>query len=116
MAASQYDKAINNYGPALEEIAKDSKKFGLQKQFVLFQWAQALALKGVRAAATDEAAKKMFVADMPYAALRDSAAWAKVVAEVGNGVLEPRLIRHWVRTHWEPTESTPQCDMYRRPR
>src|SRR5207249_8015596 len=26
MAASQYDKAINNYGPALEEIAKEKKR------------------------------------------------------------------------------------------
>jgi tetratricopeptide (TPR) repeat protein len=45
MAASQYDKAINHYAPALEEIGKEKKR-DLHKQFVLFQWAQALALKG----------------------------------------------------------------------
>jgi len=45
MAASQYDKAINNYTPALEEIAQ-KKARELHKQFVLFSWAQALALKG----------------------------------------------------------------------
>src|SRR5258705_8209841 len=45
MAASQYDKAVNNYGPALEEIGA-KKARDLHKQFVLFSWAQALALKG----------------------------------------------------------------------
>jgi tetratricopeptide (TPR) repeat protein len=45
MAASQYDKAINNYTPALEEIAQ-KKARELHKQFVIFSWAQALALKG----------------------------------------------------------------------
>jgi tetratricopeptide (TPR) repeat protein len=54
MAASQYDKAIAQYGAALEEIAKDSKKWGLQKQFVLFQWAQALALKGAPSEALEK--------------------------------------------------------------
>jgi len=45
MAASQYDKAINHYAPALEEVAA-KKARDLHKQFVIFQWAQALALKG----------------------------------------------------------------------
>jgi tetratricopeptide (TPR) repeat protein len=45
MAAGQYDKAINNYGPALEEIAA-KKARDLHKQYVLFSWAQALTLKG----------------------------------------------------------------------
>jgi len=45
MAASQYDKAINHYAPALEEVAA-KKARDLHKQFVIYQWAQALALKG----------------------------------------------------------------------
>lgn len=45
MAAGQYDKAINNYAPALEEIAA-KKARDLHKQFVLSKWAQALGLKG----------------------------------------------------------------------
>src|SRR5436190_12143757 len=45
MAASQYDKAINHYAPALEEVAA-KKARDLHKQFIIFQWAQALALKG----------------------------------------------------------------------
>ena len=53
MAASQYDKAINNYGPALEEIGQ-KKARDLHKQFVLFQWAQALALKGSPGEAIDK--------------------------------------------------------------
>jgi hypothetical protein len=39
----------------------------------------------------------------------------KPVSEAGNGVLEPRRIRHWVRTHWEYVATVRQCDMYRRP-
>jgi hypothetical protein len=53
MAASQYDKAINNYGPALEELVKEKKR-DLHKQFILFQWAQALALKGSPGEALDK--------------------------------------------------------------
>ena len=53
MAASQYDKAINNYGPALEEIAQ-KKARELHKQYVIFQWAQALALKGAPGEALDK--------------------------------------------------------------
>ena len=45
LANSQYDKAINHYGPSLEEIA-GKKARELHKQFVHFKWAQALALKG----------------------------------------------------------------------
>jgi hypothetical protein len=53
MAASQYDKAIANYGPCLEEITQ-KKARDLHKQFVLFQWAQALALKGSAGEAIDK--------------------------------------------------------------
>lgn len=45
LANGQYDKAINHYAPALEEIA-GKKARDLHKQFVHFKWAQALALKG----------------------------------------------------------------------
>jgi tetratricopeptide (TPR) repeat protein len=45
LANSQYDKAINHYQPALEEIAA-KKARDLHKQFIHFKWAQALALKG----------------------------------------------------------------------
>jgi len=45
LANGQYDKAINHYAPALEEIAA-KKARDLHKQFVHFKWAQALALKG----------------------------------------------------------------------
>ena len=45
LANSQYDKAINHYAPALEEIA-GKKARELHKQFIHFKWAQALALKG----------------------------------------------------------------------
>jgi len=45
LAQSQYEKAIAQYGPSLEEIAA-KKARDLHKQFVIFQWAQALALKG----------------------------------------------------------------------
>src|ERR1043165_831135 len=38
MAASQYDKAINNFGPSLEELTKEKKR-ELHKQFILFKWA-----------------------------------------------------------------------------
>jgi 4-amino-4-deoxy-L-arabinose transferase-like glycosyltransferase len=48
---------------------------------------------------------------------RGEATWVcvKPVAEVGNGDLEPRRIRHWVRQHFEYVTSIRQCDMYRRP-
>ncbi len=45
LAQSQYDKAIAQYGACLEEITA-KKARDLHKQFVIFQWAQALALKG----------------------------------------------------------------------
>jgi hypothetical protein len=53
LAASQFDKAIANYGPCLEEIGA-KKARDLHKQFVLFQWAQALALKGSAGEAIDK--------------------------------------------------------------
>ena len=48
---------------------------------------------------------------------RGEATWVcvKPVPEVGNGVLEPRRIRHWVRTHFDYVATIRQCDMYRRP-
>jgi hypothetical protein len=48
---------------------------------------------------------------------RGEADWVcvKPVPEAGNGVLEPRAIRHWVRTHFEYVATIRQCDMYRRP-
>jgi tetratricopeptide (TPR) repeat protein len=52
LANNQYDKAINHYGPSLEEIAA-KKARDLHKQFVLFKWAQALALKGTPNEALD---------------------------------------------------------------
>ena len=47
---------------------------------------------------------------------RGDATWVcvKPVAEAGNGVLEPRRIRHWVRKHFEFVATIRQCDMYRR--
>ena len=47
---------------------------------------------------------------------RGEAAWVcvKPAGEVGNGVLEPRRIRHWVRTHFEFVATIRQCDMYRK--
>ncbi|HVE41013.1 MAG TPA: hypothetical protein VNM14_14050 [Planctomycetota bacterium] len=45
LAQSQYEKAIAQYGACLEEVAA-KKARDLHKQFIIFQWAQALALKG----------------------------------------------------------------------
>lgn len=45
LSESKYDKAINHYPGALEEI-QQKKAREIHKQFVLFSWAQALALKG----------------------------------------------------------------------
>jgi hypothetical protein len=39
----------------------------------------------------------------------------KPVPEVGNGMLEPRRIRHWVRKHFDYVATIRQCDMYRKP-
>lgn len=49
---------------------------------------------------------------------RGEADWVcvKPVPDAGNGVLEPRAIRHWVRTHFVYVATIRQCDMYRRPR
>ena len=53
LAASQYDKAMAHYAPALEEITA-KKARDLHKQFVIYQWAQALALKGSPSEALDK--------------------------------------------------------------
>ena len=47
---------------------------------------------------------------------RGEATWVcvKPVAEMGNGALEPRRIRHWVRKNFEFVASIHQCDMYRK--
>jgi 4-amino-4-deoxy-L-arabinose transferase-like glycosyltransferase len=48
---------------------------------------------------------------------RGEATWVcvKPADEKANGVLEPRHIRHWVRSHFEFVETIRQCDMYHKP-
>ena len=53
LASGQYEKAIAQYGACLEEITA-KKARDLHKQFVIYQWAQALGLKGVAGEAIEK--------------------------------------------------------------
>jgi tetratricopeptide (TPR) repeat protein len=53
LASGQYEKAIAQYGACLEEITA-KKARDLHKQFIIYQWGQALGLKGAPAEAIEK--------------------------------------------------------------